>query len=137
LPQYLHGAGQEGGRRASTENVILIVAMGKACELAKRDLEKNQQHLLAMRERLHEAISLELKRRRPDSPVESLMRLNGPRELRLPNTLSLSFRGATRCCRRSAIKSLLLPAPPATATRCSSRTCLPPWASAKSGVWAP
>lgn len=83
LAPLMHGAGQERGRRPGTENVLEIVGLGKACEIARRDLEANGRHLLAMRERLHRAIA---------SGV-SAVRLNGHPEKRLPNTLSLAFRG--------------------------------------------
>jgi len=38
LSSYMHGGGQEMGRRASTENVAGIVGMGEAARLAKRDM---------------------------------------------------------------------------------------------------
>lgn len=82
---HLHGAGQEAGRRPGTENVLEIVGLGKACELAQRDLEKNAAHFRTMRDRLHQALLDEL--------GEDAVRLNGHPEERLPNTLSLSFRG--------------------------------------------
>jgi cysteine desulfurase len=41
LPRFMHGAGQESGRRSGTENVLEIVGLGKACEIAARDLEQN------------------------------------------------------------------------------------------------
>lgn len=85
LSLALHGAGQEGGRRPGTENVLEIVGLGKASEVAQRDLEKNATHFQTQRDRLHQALLEEL--------GEEAVRLNGhPRE-RLPNTLSLSFRG--------------------------------------------
>ena len=34
LPNFLHGGGQEGGRRAGTECVVLVVALGRAAEIA-------------------------------------------------------------------------------------------------------
>ncbi|MBN1146358.1 MAG: selenide, water dikinase SelD [Anaerolineales bacterium] len=85
LARHLHGAEQEGGRRPGTENVLEIVGLGKACELAQRDLEKNAAHFRSMRDRLHQALLDEL--------GEDSVQLNGPPEERLPNTLSLSFRG--------------------------------------------
>ena len=85
LPPLLHGAGQEAGRRASTENVIHIVGLGKACEISARDLTKNQKHMQEMRDRLHQQILQGLGSR------AHLMRQNGPVEARLPNTLSASF----------------------------------------------
>ncbi len=85
LKNAIHGAPQESGRRPGTENVLEIVGLGKAAEIAKRDLKKNQQHFQAMRDRLHKKLLAELGK-------ESL-RLNGHPEEHLPNTLSLSFRG--------------------------------------------
>jgi len=85
LPALLHGAGQESGRRASTENVIHIVGLGEACRIAHRDLEKNARHMRQMRDRLHDQLSKRLGSR------AHLMRRNGPSEVRLPNTLSASF----------------------------------------------
>lgn len=82
LEAFLHGAGQELGRRAGTENILEIVGLGKACELASRGLEENRRHMQAMRDRLHAAIAARVKE----------VRLNGHPEKRLPNTLSLSFR---------------------------------------------
>lgn len=82
--KLIHGAGQERGRRAGTENVLEIVGLGKACEIAKRDLEKNASHMKATRDRLHDGLREKL----------TDIRLNGHPEMRLPNTLSLSFLGA-------------------------------------------
>lgn len=84
LEKLMLGAGQEMGTRAGTENVLEIVGLGTACEIACRDLEQNSRHLKLMRDLLHEG----LKKRLPDG-----MKLNGHPERRLPNTLSLSFRG--------------------------------------------
>jgi cysteine desulfurase len=81
LENFMHGAGQEMGRRAGTENILEIVGLGKACEIAARDLEPNQRHMQAMRDRLHAAIAADVQE----------LRLNGHPEKRLPNTLSLSF----------------------------------------------
>lgn len=84
LTQLMHGASHEGGRRPGTENVLEIVGLGKACEIAARDLDKNMSHSHRMRERLHSALL--------DDLGEDVVRLNGHPERRLPNTLSLSFR---------------------------------------------
>jgi cysteine desulfurase len=85
LAKLLHGAGHESGRRPGTENVLEIVGLGRACELAGRDLQKNMAHFQAMRDRLHQGLLGEL--------GEEAVKLNGHPEKRLPNTLSLSFRG--------------------------------------------
>lgn len=38
LPSMIHGGGQEAGRRAGTENVLLISGMGKAAEVGEDDV---------------------------------------------------------------------------------------------------
>ncbi len=53
---YLHGGEQERGLRSGTENVPGIVGFGKACELAKYDLQKNQAKLIKLAQRLQEGI---------------------------------------------------------------------------------
>jgi cysteine desulfurase len=81
LENFCHGAGQENGRRAGTENVALIVALGKACEIAARDLDRHRRHMQKMRERLHRGL---------EGGLEGVT-LNGHPDQRLPNTLSLAF----------------------------------------------
>ena len=81
--KFCHGAGQEAGRRAGTENVLEIVGLGKACEIAQRDLKKNMDHMKSLRDRLHEGLMSRI----------SETRLNGHQVHRLPNTLSISFKG--------------------------------------------
>ena len=81
LEPFCHGAGQEGGRRAGTENVIEIVGLGKACEITKQDLDQNMAHMKRLRDRLHDGLA---------AKIEDI-RLNGHTDLRLPNTLNLSF----------------------------------------------
>jgi cysteine desulfurase len=83
LENFCHGAGQEAGRRAGTENVALIVALGKACEIATRDLDQKLIQMRDMRDRLHQGLADGL----------TGVRLNGHPEKRLPNTLSVSFQG--------------------------------------------
>lgn len=83
LPRLLHGASHEGGRRAGTENVLEIVGLGKACEVAARRRAADAPRMEALRERLFEGLSREF----PD------LRRNSPREGCLPNTLSVGFRG--------------------------------------------
>ena len=83
LGPIMHGAGQESGRRPGTENVLEIVGLGKACEIAGRDLDRNMMHMQHMRDRLYE----EIKRKCGH------IRVNGHPQKRLPNTLSISFEG--------------------------------------------
>lgn len=79
----IHGGGQEKSRRAGTENVIMNVGLGAACELAGKHLEDYMVRIIALRDRLHDNI----KKNVPE------VVLNGHPENRLPNTLYLSFPG--------------------------------------------
>jgi cysteine desulfurase NifS len=81
LEKLIHGAGHERNKRAGTENVLGIAGLGKACEIAKHDLKKNMAHMQSMRNSLHLGLQETL----------GEIRLNGHREKRLPNTLSLGF----------------------------------------------
>lgn len=84
LEPLIHGAGHEGGRRAGTENVPYIVALGQACEVARASLPQATARLRALRDRLWERLRAGL----GDKVV-----LNGHPEQRLPNTLSVNFVG--------------------------------------------
>jgi cysteine desulfurase len=77
------GGGQEGGRRAGTENVASIVGLGKACELADKAIEHEATEVKSMRDEFEAGI---LER------VEGVQ-VNGDRIHRLPNTTSLAFSG--------------------------------------------
>ncbi len=76
------GGVQENNKRAGTENMIGIVGMGKAAELAKRDMEKRVAHS----KRLKEKFLNEL----PGYLDEYI--LNGHPEMSLPNHISLSIK---------------------------------------------
>jgi cysteine desulfurase len=81
--KFCYGAGQEDGWRAGTENVLEIVGLGKACELARLGLEKHMTHMQALRDRLFNGLAAKIR----DT------RLNGHPGNRLPNTLSMAFKG--------------------------------------------
>ncbi len=83
LAKFMHGAGQEMAVRPGTENVLEIVGLGAACEIAERDLAKNMKHMQAMRDRLYEGLKNSCDQ----------VKLNGHAQQRLPNTLSISFLG--------------------------------------------
>jgi cysteine desulfurase len=81
LQKLIHGADHERNFRAGTENVLEIVGLGKAAEIAARDLEKNMAVMKSMSRRLFDGLKSEI----PE------LQLNGHPELRLPNTLNVSF----------------------------------------------
>lgn len=57
LQPLLLGAGQERGRRSSTENVPAIVGLGEACAVAAAEIADRQARLLALRERFEAGLS--------------------------------------------------------------------------------
>ncbi|MBK8707884.1 MAG: cysteine desulfurase [Flavobacteriales bacterium] len=59
LPALLHGGGHERGLRSGTLNVPGIVSLGKACELALKEMPANEKHIRTLRDRL-EAELLEI-----------------------------------------------------------------------------
>ncbi|HLW03135.1 MAG TPA: cysteine desulfurase family protein [Ktedonobacterales bacterium] len=83
LDPLIHGAGHEGGRRAGTENVPYIVALGTACALAHEQLPPQRERWLALRQQLLEGLEARV------GPVK----VNGHAEQRLPNTLNICVPG--------------------------------------------
>jgi cysteine desulfurase len=83
LAPITFGGHQEGGLRQGTENVPGIVGLGKACEIAGRELESQTAHLTGLRDLLERRIREEI----PE------VRVNGHGTYRLPHLLSLSFSG--------------------------------------------
>jgi cysteine desulfurase NifS/selenium donor protein len=83
LEKLIYGADHEMNLRAGTENVIEIVGLGEASRIVSEKLPAFTDHLKKMRDRLEAS----LKNKIPD------LRVNGHPEKRLPNTLSVSFRG--------------------------------------------
>ncbi|WP_225823497.1 cysteine desulfurase family protein [Streptomyces naphthomycinicus] len=86
LEPVVHGGGQEKGLRAGTENVALAVGLGVAARLAGEELaEGAPARTAALRDDLH---------RRLTAALPGRVRLNGPENRRLPNTLHVSVEGA-------------------------------------------
>ena len=79
----LIGGSQENNRRAGTENVASIVALGKAAECASAALAEENRRVRALRDRFETGILEQV----PNTFV------NGDRDARLPNTSNLSFTG--------------------------------------------
>lgn len=84
LENFVHGGGQEKGRRASTENLAGIVGLGVAIERLKERLPEEKTRLCALRDRLIDGVLSKI----PDT------KLNGARgDERLPNNTNFSFIG--------------------------------------------
>ncbi len=80
---FITGGSQENGRRAGTENVTHIVALGKACEIAAKNIEHEATAVRAMRDAFENGVLAAI----PGAIV------NGDRVNRLPNTTSIAFPG--------------------------------------------
>jgi cysteine desulfurase len=86
LESVIYGGGQEAGRRAGTENVAYMVALGTACILALEQLADSMPRIQRLRDQLQQA----LEQRLPGKVF-----LNGHPIERLPNTLNVSVPGVS------------------------------------------
>jgi cysteine desulfurase len=78
---FMIGGHQEKGRRGGTENVPYIIGIGKACELAKKNLDTENSRVKTLRDYLETKLLEKI----PNTLI------NGDQVHRLPNTLSVSF----------------------------------------------
>ena len=85
LPSFIHGGGQESGKRAGTENVAGIVGMAKALTIANKDTARKSRELANLRNYFAKRVLQEI----PDT------KLNGHRDKRLPGNLNFSFQGVS------------------------------------------
>lgn len=82
IDNFIHGGGQERGRRAGTEGVPNIVGFGKAVELAGRDFDHHVARLTELRNRLMKGIQ---------DNIPHII-LNGHPTMRLPNNVNFSYK---------------------------------------------
>jgi cysteine desulfurase len=83
LPPFIIGGGQEQGRRSGTEAVPNIVALGRACELAREF--NGHPEIRSLRDHLE----YEILKRFPGATLNGI----DDRDKRLPNTSNISFAG--------------------------------------------
>lgn len=83
IPSFIHGGGQERGKRAGTENVPGIVGLGKAALTAHQNMNQRIRKEIVLRNYLIERVRREI----PD------VRLNGHPTERLPGNVSISIKG--------------------------------------------
>lgn len=81
LEKLMHGADHERNLRAGTENILEIVGVGQAAEVARHELSSYAMHTRLLRDLLHQLLLQEI----PD------LKLNGHLTNRLPNTLNISI----------------------------------------------
>ncbi len=80
ITPLIHGANQEGGKRAGTENVILSVGLGAASRVTRTRIKDDIRDLTSLRDRLQTLLF---------KGIDGLV-LNGHPDNRLPNTLNVS-----------------------------------------------
>jgi len=81
IAPLLHGGEQERRRRAGTENVAAIVGLGKAAEIAQREMDAEVKRLVSLRDQLIEGLTEQIEH----------TRLNGHPTRRLPNNVNVSI----------------------------------------------
>lgn len=81
IEPILHGGGQESGLRSSTINVPGIVGFAEACKISKKEMKKESQRLIKLRDKLIKGVLEKIK----DA------RLNGHPKKRLPNNTNFWF----------------------------------------------
>jgi cysteine desulfurase len=84
IEPLIHGAGHEKGRRAGTENIVFDVALGEACELARKAFDSEERKIKELTEYLHKKLL---------EAFGDKIKLNGHPVRKLPNTLNISFIG--------------------------------------------
>ena len=80
---FMTGGGQENGKRAGTQNVASIVALGKACEIAGEFIPQEETEIRAMRDTFETGVLTRV----------GGAQVNGDRFQRLPNTTNIAFEG--------------------------------------------
>lgn len=80
--KIVNGGHQEKDKRAGTENVAGIVGLGKACEIANKNMEKHIRNLSKLRNYYIKRIQKE---------IPNKIRINGSMEKRLPGNANISF----------------------------------------------
>ena len=83
IEPFIYGGGQEHGMRSGTENVASIVGFGKACQLAKENLQNNISYLKNLQRKLISKTLYEIPQ----------VTLNGHKEQRIPNNAHFTFLG--------------------------------------------
>ena len=84
VEKIINGGHQEKDKRAGTENVASIVGIGKACEIANRNLDFHIRNLTRLR-------NYYISRLQKEMPNQ--IRINGSMENRLPGNANVSFEG--------------------------------------------
>ena len=84
VEKYINGGHQERNQRAGTENVSGIVGLGKACEIANKNMTTHIRYLSKLRDYYLMKLQKEM---------QGIYRINGGIENRLPGNANVSFKG--------------------------------------------
>ena len=84
VEKYINGGHQERNQRAGTENVAGIVGLGKACEIANKNMTTHIRYL----SKLRDYYLMKLQKELPGK-----FRVNGCMDNRLPGNANVSFKG--------------------------------------------
>lgn len=83
VEKFINGGHQEKDKRAGTENVAGIIGLGKACQIANRNMEKHIKYLKKLRDYYIDRLKKEFSEK---------IRINGSMEKRLPGNANISFK---------------------------------------------
>lgn len=115
----IDGGTQEGGRRAGTENVAGVVGLGKAAELARRDIKARADHLAVLRDGLMQDLPLKIEhaivtghptRRLPGHASFCIKFIEGEAMLLLLNHQGIAASSGSACTSRALKTSHVLSA---------------------------
>ena len=84
INKIINGGHQEKDKRAGTENVAGIVGLGKACEIANKNMNTHIRNLTKLRDYYIKRLQMEM----PEK-----IRINGTMDQRLPGNANVSFEG--------------------------------------------
>ena len=113
----LDGGIQEGGRRAGTENIPAVVGLGKAAELATKDMTSRMKHLSHLRDRLlaglpaqitHMVVTGHPKDRLPGNASFCVQFIEGESMLMLLNSQGVAVTSGSACTSRALKASHVL-----------------------------
>lgn len=81
ITPLINGGGQERGLRSGTLPTPLVVGLGKAAEIARKEMREDNERITRLSQKLYNAIVANV----PD------VYLNGDKEKRIPGNLNISF----------------------------------------------
>ena len=82
IEKFINGGSQEKNKRAGTENVASIVGLGKACEMAKANINEHIENMKNLRDFYEEKVKQSIEK----------IKINGDLENRLPGTSNISIK---------------------------------------------